>query len=281
MNLLIRTLTPALPLLLWPALAHAQAQAEEDRVFDGDFLTVGAGLAYGPSYEGADEQSVFPVGGVLGRVGPVTISPRPAGAALDLIPDSGNKLSFSLGPVARARFGRTRNIKDPAIAALGTRKTAIELGGTAGVTLHRLTNPYDMLSFSLDVRWDVANAHRGTVVAPSLTYLTPLSRGSAVALNIAAEHVDTAYARYYFDVSPAGTIASGLPGYRARAGWKSAGATLTGVVDLDGNLLNGGFALVGGIAYTRLLGSVRDSPIVAERGAADQLYGALGVAFTF
>lgn len=275
----IRTLLPALSLLLWPALAHAQAR--EDRMFDGDFLTIGAGLAYGPSYEGAEDYSVFPLGGVLGRVGPVTISPRLAGAALDLIPDSGNKVSFSLGPVARARFDRTGTIKDPAIAALGTRKTAIELGGTAGVALRRLTNPYDMLSFSLDVRRDVASAHRGTVVAPSLTYLTPLSRGSAVVLNLTAEHVDTAYARYYFDVSPAGAAASGLPGYRARGGWKSAGATLMGVIDLDGNLLNGGFALVGGIGYSRLLGSVRDSPIVAQRGSADQLYGALGVAFTF
>ncbi len=121
----------------------------------------------------------------------------------------------------------------------------------------------------------------GTVVAPSMTYLTPLSRATAVVFNVSAEHVDTAYARYYFDVSPAGAVASGLPGYTARGGWKNAGATLMGVVDLDGNLLNGGFALVGGIAYTRLLGSIRDSPIVSERGSANQLVGALGVALTF
>jgi outer membrane scaffolding protein for murein synthesis (MipA/OmpV family) len=275
----LRTLLPALSLFLWPTIAHAQEQ--ESSVFDGDYLTIGAGLAYGPSFEGADEHSVFPMGGVMGRIGPVTINPRIAGIALDLIPDVGNKVSFTLGPVARARFERTRSIKDPAIAALGKRNTAIELGGTAGVSINRLTNPYDSLSFGVDVRWDVAKAHRGAVVAPSMTYLTPLSRATAVVFNVSAEHVDTAYARYYFDVSPAGAIASGLPGYTARGGWKNAGATLMGVVDLDGNLLNGGFALVGGVAYTRLLGSMRDSPIVSQRGSANQLVGALGVALTF
>jgi len=250
-------------------------------VFDGDYITIGAGLAYGPSFEGADENSVFPMGGIMGRVGPVTINPRIAGIALDLIPDVGKKVSLTLGPVVRARFERTRSIKDPAVAALGKRNTAIELGGTAGFSINRLTNPYDSLSFGVDVRRDVAKAHRGVIVAPSLTYLTPLSRGTAMVLNISAEHVDTAYARYYFDVSPTGAIASGLPGYTAHGGWKNVGATLMGVVDLDGDLLNGGFALVGGLSYTRLLGSVRDSPIVAERGAASQLVGALGVALTF
>lgn len=279
MTISFRTLLLTLPLFLWPATAHAQEQ--DSSVFDGDYLTVGAGLAYGPSFEGADENSVFPLGGVMGRIGPVTINPRVAGIALDFIPDVGKKLNFTLGPVARARFERTRNIKDPVIAALGKRNTAVELGGTAGVSINRVTNPYDMLSFGVDIRWDVAKAHRGTVIVPSMTYLTPLSRGTAIVLNLSAEHVDTAYARYYFDVSPAGAIASGLPGYTARGGWKNVGAMLMGVVDLDGELLNGGFALVGGVAYTRLLGSVRESPIVSERGSAGQLIGALGIALTF
>jgi len=276
----IRTLLPALPLLLAiPAAAQAQDQAPS--VFDGDFLTIGAGLAYGPDYEGSDEGSLFPLGGLMGRIGPVAVNPRAGGLALDVIPDFGNKISISLGPVARARLERTRRVKDKAVAALGKRDTAIEAGGTAGISINRLTNPYDSLTFSMDVRWDIAGAHHGAVVAPSLTYLTPLSRGAAAMLNISAEHVDDAYARYYYDVTPGGVLASGLPEYRAHGGWKNAGATLMGVVDLDGDLMNGGFALVGGVSYMRLLGSIRHSPIVAQRGADSQLIGALGVAYTF
>lgn len=275
-----RILLPALPLLL-AAPAAAQAQGPEPSVFDGDFLTIGAGLAYGPNYEGADESAVYPLGGVMGRIGPIAVNPRIAGLALDVIPDFGSKISISLGPVARARLERTRRVKDRAVAALGKRDTAVEAGGTAGISINRLTNPYDSLSFSMDVRWDIAGAHRGAVVAPSITYLTPLSRGTAAVLNLSAEHVDSDYARYYYDVTPAGAAASGLPAYSAHGGWKSAGATLMGVVDLDGDLMNGGFALVGGVSYSRMLGSIRRSPIVAQRGADDQLVGALGVAFTF
>lgn len=275
----LRTLVPALSLTLLPAMAHAQDKPSS--VFDGDYLTLGIGGAYGPSFEGADENSVYPMGGVMGRIGPITINPRIAGIALDVIPDVGNKVNFSLGPVVRARLERTRSIKDVAVAALGSRDMAVEVGGTAGVSINRLTNPYDSLSFGVDLRWDVAKAHRGSIVTPSMTYLTPLSRATAAVLNISAEHVDTDYARYYYDVSPAGALASGLPTYTARSGWKSAGATLMGVVDLDGNLLNGGFVLVGGVGYTRMLGNIRQSPIIAERGSANQLVGAIGVGYTF
>jgi len=275
-----RLLIPALPLLLAAPVA-AQAQGSEPSVFDGNYITVGAGLAYGPDYEGANEGTLYPLGGAMGRIGPIAVNPRIAGFALDVIPDFGSKVSISLGPVARARMERTRRVKDRAVAALGKRDTAIEAGGTAGLSINRLTNPYDSLSFSMDVRWDIAGAHRGTVIAPSVTYLTPLSRGTAAMLNISAEHVDDAYARYYYDVTSAGALASGLPAYTAGGGWKNVGATLMGVVDLDGELMNGGFALVGGVSYGRVLGSIARSPIVAQRGAADQFVGALGVAFTF
>jgi len=279
MTKLFRTLLPAFPLLLIHAAAHGQAT--EKSVFDGDFLTLGGGVGYGPDWAGANDSSAFPVGGVMGQIGPIGINPRASGVALDVIPDVNRKLSFSLGPVISIRTDRTGKITDPVVAALGGRNTAVEAGGTAGLSLNRLANPYDSLSFSVDVSWDIAKAHRGAVITPSLTYLTPLSRGTAAMLSISAQHVNTAYAGYYFDVTPAGALASGLPVYTARSGWKNGGATLVGIVDLDGDLLNGGFALVGGVSYSRLLGSIADSPIVVERGSPNQFVGALGIAYTF
>jgi outer membrane scaffolding protein for murein synthesis (MipA/OmpV family) len=251
-------------------------------VFDGDYLTVGVGYAYGPGYEGSDSYVAFPVAGLQGRLGGFTLSPRPAGLALDLINEaSDSKIAFNLGPVARARFDRTKQIRDPAVLALGTRDMAVEVGGAAGVSISRITNPYDSLSFGVDVRKDVAGAHDGTVIQPSIMFLTPLAASTAVVLNISAEHVDDKYARYYFDVTPAGSRASGLPTYTARAGWKNATASLITFYDLDGNLANGGFALVGGVSYSRLLGNFARSPIVSLRGAKDQFLLGAGLAFTF
>ncbi|MBO9671372.1 MAG: MipA/OmpV family protein [Sphingobium sp.] len=251
-------------------------------VFDGDYLTVGAGAAYGPGYEGSDSYVLFPVIGLQGSLGGLTISPRPAGLALDVVrdlPDS--KVSFAFGPVARARFDRNRQVRDPVVFALGRRGIAVEVGANAGVNISKLTNPYDSLSIGVDVRWDVANVHKGTVIQPTVSYLTPLSKAFAAVLSLTAEHVDGNYARYYFDVTPSGSAATGLPVYTAHNGWKSAGLSLLTFYDLDHNLANGGFAVVGGVSYSRMLGNIARSPIISVRGAKAQWLMGAGVAYTF
>lgn len=250
-------------------------------VFDGDYLTVGAGVAYGPGYEGSDSYVLYPLIGGQGRLGGLTISPRPAGVAVDLISERpGRKFAFNLGPVARARLDRTKQIRDPAVLALGKRDLAVELGVNAGFSINRITNPYDSLSFGVDVRWDIAGAHRGTVVQPTISYLTPLAASLAVVASLGAEHVDDNYARYYFYVPVTGP-ATGMPPYHARRGWKNANGSLIAMYDLDGNLANGGFALVGGISYSRMLGNIANSPIVSQRGSKNQFLMGGGVAFTF
>jgi len=294
MNRLL-TAPAALAALLFSTTALAQdqppppdplSQGPDDpavpTAFDGDYLTVGVGATYGPGYEGSNSYVVSQIVGVMGRLGGITITPRPSGLAADFINDKQDaKVSFALGPVARFRFDRNKQIRDPVVYALGTRDVAFEVGGTAGVSVNRLTNPYDTLSFSVDVRWDVAGAYKGNVIQPTVTYATPLSTGIAAALTLHAEHVDDKYAHYYFDVTPAGSAASGLPVYTARGGWKSAHATLVGFFDLDGDLTNGGFAVVTGFSYARMLGNIADSPVIAIRGDKDQFTFGGGLAYTF
>lgn len=286
-------LAPSLALLMIASPVYAQDAPPDPlsqspnapampTVFDGDYLTVGAGAGYVPGYEGSDSYVVTPVLGLQGRLGGFTVSPRPAGAALDFVNEPANsKFSFSLGPVTRVRFDRTKQIRDPAVSVLGVLKTAIEVGANAGFSINRITNPYDSLSFGADIRWDVNGAHKGTVIQPTITYLTPLAASFAVVLNLTAEHVDDDYAHYYYDVTPKGSVASGLPVYSARAGWKNAGASLVTFYDLDGNLANGGFALVGGLSYSRMLGNIAQSPIVAQRGSKNQFMMGAGIAYTF
>lgn len=265
-----------------PVRAQDPVPTPAKTIFDGDYLTVGAGAAIGPSYDGSDDYVVFPIVAVQGRLGGIGIAPRPGGIALDFIGDRDDaKLSFQLGPVARLRLDRHSQIEDPVVAALGKRDVAVEVGGNAGFSINRITNPYDSLTFSLDARWDVAKAHRGMVVAPNATYQTPLSKGSFAALSLSAEHVDDDYARYYFSVTPAESLASGLPAYAARKGWKSAGIGLLGGLDLDGNLTNGGFAVYAGANYSRLFGNFKRAPIVSVRGSPDQFTGAIGIGYTF
>lgn len=251
-------------------------------VFDGDYLTVGIGGGIGPSYEGSDDYIAIPFGALQGEIGGIAINPRVNGLALDVIPDADDaRIGFAIGPVARVRFDRNSRIKDVAVAALGKRDIAIEVGATAGITGYRLLNDYDALTASVDVLFDVAGAHRGRVIAPMLSYLTPLSQGAAVVLSVSAEHVDDDYADYYYSVTAPQAIASGLPAFQAESGWKTASLNLLGTYDLDGDLTNGGFALFAAGSYSRMLEDAKRSPVTSIAGSANQWIGAIGIGYTF
>ena len=276
-------LTAVAIVALIPGVAHAQSDGPQtETVFDGDYLTVGVGGFYGPSYEGSDDYTVFPAPIIQGRLLGVAISPRAGGLALDVIPDAKDaKVGFSLGPVVTLRRDRVSHIKDTVVKRLGKLETAVEVGGNAGVTVYDLVTGYDSLTFSADARWDVAGAHRGMLYGPTVSYFTPVSKGAAINLAVTAEHMDDDYANYYFTVTPAGTIASGLPTFQARGGWKNVGVNALIGVDFDGDLTNGGLAgfVTGG--YTKLLNDAKRTPLTSIRGDADQWLVGGGLAFTF
>ncbi len=162
--------------------AAEQPMSMDGTVFDGDWVSIGAGVAYGPSYEGSDDYVVSPLPIVQGSIGGVAINPRPAGLALDFIPDEPGKIGINAGIAAKANFNRAKQIKDPVVEAYGKLDTAIEVGPSVGIKLPGVLNPYDSLSFNVDALWDIAGAHKGRSINPSVTYFTPLSRG------IAAKH---------------------------------------------------------------------------------------------
>ena len=273
------------PVLLAAIPAAAQEvtdPAPEQDAFSGDYLIVGLGVASVPSYEGSDNNVLIGAGGVTGRIAGIGIGARSGGISLDFVPDGkDSRFGFGLGPVARWHGNRTAHIKDPVVAALGKIKGTIEAGVAGSVTMKRLVTGVDTLTLSADIRWDATGYGGGTVVSTSLSYFTPLSEAAVFGLSAAADIVDTQYANYNFAVSPAGSLASGLPVFTARGGLKNIGLRSFVGYDLDGNLRNGGLAVVGGLGWSRLYGSAAQSPITSIRGSASQwLFGA-GMAYTF
>ena len=256
--------------------------AYDDTVYDGDWLTVGVGGIYGPSYDGSDDYVFSGTPALMGNVGGVTISPRAGGVALDFVPapETGN-VDFNAGISVRLLRDRVSKIKDPVVESLGKLDTSFEVGPTVGVRFLGVLHPYDTLSISTDARWDVAGGHDGMAINPAVTYFTPLSRGIASGLSLGADYVDSDYADYYFSVTPAQTLTSGLPTYDADGGFKNVNATMFLGFDLDGDLTNGGF-LIGVFGnYSRLLGDFKNSPFVDLRGDANQWTVGGGVGYTF
>ena len=249
----------------------------ESTVFDGDWLSVGVGAIYGPSYKGSDDYVLSPVPVIQGSLGGVEISPRAGGLSLNFIPARDGEVSFSAGVAGKISRNRASQIKDPVVESYGELDTAIEVGPSVGVSVPGVLNPYDSLSFSLDTVWDVAGAHKGMTVNPSITYFTPLSRGIAAALSVSATHVDDDYADYYYSVPAGGP----LPSYQASGGFEKAGVTLFGAFDLDGDVTNGGLAIIAVGGYSRMLSDAKRSPFTSVQGDADQWMGAVGIGYTF
>jgi outer membrane scaffolding protein for murein synthesis (MipA/OmpV family) len=263
------------------APAAAQEAPADLGVLSGDYLAVGLGAGYGPSYQGSDDYEVFPVPLVQGRLGGVGIGPRGGGVALDFIPDPPSGVGLNLGIAAKLRLDRTRRTRDQVVDKLGKLDAAVEIGPTFGVTLPHLLNRYDSLTFATDVLWDVAGAHKGMVVDPSVAYSTPLSRGILATWSLSAEYGDSKFAHYYFSVTPAGSVVSGLPVFHARRGFTNIGTRLLMAFDLDGDLTNGGPAIFASGGYARMLGDARRTPLTSIRGSASQWLGVLGVGYVF
>lgn len=249
----------------------------EATVFDGNWFSIGAGAVYSASYDGSDDYVVSPIPIVQGKIGGVRISPRAGGAALDFVNDDSDGAKISAGVAARLNRNRASQIEDPVVLSYGELDTAFEVGPSVGISLAGLLNPYDSLSFNIETLFDVAGAHDGTLVSPGVTYFTPVSRGAAISLSVSGSYVDDDYADYYYSV-PAG---GALPAYQADGGWDRVGVNLLTGVDLDGNLANGGLALIAMGGYSRMLGDGKRTPFTSIRGDADQWMGALGIGYTF
>ena len=110
---------------------------------------------------------------------------------------------------------------------------------------------------------------------------TPLSRRTFVGATVTAEYVGNGFGNYYYNVSPAGSAASGLSAFQdAGSGWKRVGGAVVLTRALTGDLLKG-LSAVGVAGYYRMLGDVARSPIVAEAGDADQFVAGLGFVYSF
>lgn len=272
---------------LLTALAFSPSALAQQSEGNRDSITVGVGGVYMPSYEGSDDYRLIAGPQARGRVSDFAFWTRGPGLYVDAIPNRDDTgLDIQFGPVVNLRFDRTsrKAIKDDQVRALGKRDLGVEVGGFVGIgKTGVITSAYDNLSARVAVTKDVAGAHDSIVVTPAIEYFTPLSVRSFVGLGVSGEYVGKKYGGYYFDITPAEALASGLTPYdRAgdKAGFRRVNLNLTGGYSLSGDLRRG-WAIVGLVGYARVLGRYADSPIVATAGDRNQWTGALGIAYTF
>jgi outer membrane scaffolding protein for murein synthesis (MipA/OmpV family) len=265
------------------APAGGSALPSPEEVANKDMITVGVGGAVLPDYEGSDDYRIIPAAAIRAKVGGFSFSTRGTYLYFDAIPHRGSsKLDLNLGAIAGFRVNSRRHIHDDVVELLPRRKTAIEVGGFAGVSLHAVTNPYDTLAFRLDVTRDINSAHKSTLFSPNVEFSTPLSRTTYASANVGMEFVSNKFADYYYTITPADSLATGgvLPAFNADGGMKNWKAGLLLNQSITGDLLHG-FSVFGTGQYSRLVGDFKRSPIVSDRGSASQWLGAVGLAYTW
>lgn len=254
-------------------------------VYDETWATIGLGAGLVPSYAGSDDYIAFPLPLVVGRVGGVGIRPNGAGITLDVLsakPTLGKrKTRLAFGPTFRFRNDRNLDVGDNVVEAAGKLDAALEVGLNAAVSFPGVLRPLDTLSIGVQARRDVLGAHEGTVIEPQISYASPLGKAFVLQVQTGIEFVDDSFADYYFSVTPAQRLASGLPTFTAEGGLNRIGTLAILNYDLSGNALDGGWSVFGVGGYSRLLGDAADTPYTQARGSANQFITGLGVGYTF
>lgn len=275
-----------IPLCLAALLAAAPALAQTPdaagppvglRDDGGDRLTIGFGLGAAPDYEGSDDYRLQPGGILQGRVAGIEFQMRGLNLYTDVLRDApGARTRLVLGPVAQVRLDRGGDITDPRVAALGDRKTAVELGLTAGISQRGVLIPPANLTFDVTVLRDVAGAHRSHIITPALALSSPVSARGFARLGISADFVGKGFAQSYFDVAPGHALAS----YATRGGGhKSTGGSLLYTHDLSGEPRKG-WGLFMLANYKRLHGQFARSPVVGVAGSASQAFAVAGLSYS-
>lgn len=267
-----------------PAYAQrGDAPLPDPEEIGGDRVTVGVGAAYGPDYEGSDDYRFIPGLIIQGKLGDISFVTRGLGLYVDLAPKSADRsISFEAGPILGLRLSRTGSVDDPIVNLLPDRKTGIEIGGFAGASIGGLTNPYDKLSLRFDAVTDINGAYSGLVYGPTITYATPLSRRTYVSASGSLDFAGDDFADTYFGVTTAeAQIAPALFEYDPKGGFKDWKLGLLIAHALGQGGLLDGWQLFGTASYKKLVGDYAASPLVADRGNADQWFIAAGVGYSF
>src|SRR4051794_31739399 len=250
-----------LPFLTVLLLGAAPAQAKEGRDLR---VRVGLGAQVIPDYVGAKDHRIFPLWDIDFAHGDdlFRFEAPDDSFGIPLIDKGG----FAAGPAAKLESKR----EDSKVgAAVGKVPTTFEVGAFA---------QYDFGN-SFRLRGDVRKGIGGQEgIVGSIGADAYWRDGDRYVFSIGPRLLfsDERYQRAFFGVSPAASLATGLPVY-SPGGGPHAVAVASGL----SYQFNPRFGMFGYARYERLIGDAANSPIIRQFGSRDQLSGGIGLSYTF
>jgi len=249
--------------LLYPCSA---ALAEDAPSPDSDTrrVRIGLGAKIEPKYIGADTTEIGPLVDVDVARGSkqFKFEAPDDNFAIALYSKNG----FRFGPVANIEGSR----KDKDVGApVGKVKTTFEAGAFAQYEMH------DSLRFRGELRKGLGG-HDGLVGSLAVDKIWRAGDKYVFSIGPRVLFSDSKYQRAYFGVTPAASVAAGIPAYRPGGGIHAVAAA-SGL----SYQFNNRFGMFGFARYERLVGDAAKSPIVREFGSRNQLSAGIGLNYTF
>jgi outer membrane scaffolding protein for murein synthesis (MipA/OmpV family) len=259
-------------LLLTPAITLAQGPPPK-----GWAMTIGAAPIFGPAFRGSSDYALAVVPDIRFNYKDFFFASIPDGLGVNLI----NTDKWQVGPLVKIRFGRGEEDGgnpflvsggSEALLGLGDVRAAGEAGGFVQLVTGRWQTRFELrqgFGGHDGLVADLTSAYRRgdnwPLVGPVIWSIGPrLTAGSSDFINA------------FFGVTGQQSIDSGLPVYSAGSSLVSAGVLGAIVRPVTPRLAYTLFA-----GYDRLLGDVADSPLVRERGSANQFNVGLAIGYRF
>jgi MipA family protein len=258
------------------ALLVAQAAQAQDFPFGIDNIpnVVGVGVGMLPDYQGSDD---FMVGGA--PFFKLTLDKTDYYALLlatELYVNVLNHPTLRLGPVVNYRFGRNDDVEDEVVKDMEEIEGTVEAGVFVGYEWRDSQNPLHRWGITLEFLGDVGGEYDGYTVSASARYWYPVHKMVDLGLGIGASFADNNYMETYFGVSERDSDRTGLPVFEAESGVKDVRIIPAIAVHFSPN-----WHAAAGFRYSRLLDDAEDSPVVDDRGSADQWIAGIGVAYAW
>lgn len=267
--------------------AHADQPPPPTAARNRHELSIGIGGGVVPSYVGSNNYVFTPGLAIRGKVHNFSFSSRGTNLTVDLAREKpGADTDIIFGPAFNYRADRTRRISDAQVRLLGRVDAGWEVGAWMGIRQKHVffKKGYDTVSFRTRIVREIGGGHGSTMISPSIDYGLALSPSLFVAASASADRVGKGFGRTYFNITPAGSLASGLPVYTAagqKGGWMRSSFNLVAAKSLSGGLNDKGWSFVALASIGRLHGRYKDSPIVSQAGSKRQRMFGAGIAYTF
>lgn len=182
---------------------------------------------------------------------------------------------FRFGPVANYRFGR-KDVDDPVVAQVHEVDGAVELGLSVGGEWIFDEDVRHRAYAGVDLTFDVTGSYGGYFLDLYARYWLPVSRAIDIGLGVSTNYGSKSYMDEFFGITPDDSARSGLPAFGADAGVQAIEITPMVMVHLSESWHAG----IGG-RYSRLLSDAANSPIVRQRGSADQFVAGVGLGYAW